>query len=70
MERVSLVCDLIFFGTRHTVPCENLNQLGFHGQHLFPANSGLLLADKDPVLGVEVSREPGRHGYTRFRIST
>jgi hypothetical protein len=48
----------------HTIPADNLDQLRLHLEHLLPTVSGLFLADKDPVLGVEVRKEPRRHGYS------
>lgn len=43
------------------VPGDDFDKLRLHGEHLLPSDSGLLLADEDPVLGVEVGREPRRN---------
>ena len=52
--------------TKRTVPGDEFNQRRLNLEHLVPSVGDELLADKDPVLGVKVRREPGRHGCVSF----
>ena len=52
-----------------TVPGDYFNKIWLHGQYLIPSTSREILADKHPVLRVEVGKEPRRHGC-HVRLST